>query len=339
MDLPAEFDLGIYRRHNADLSRLNNEELQRHYRAHGATEGRVCSLVTGRDVFFSLLRDAGSILEIGPLASPSVRGPNVKYFDVVGTEALKAKAKASQLNPKNCPDIDYVSPTGDLAVIDAQFDAVVSSHAIEHQPDLIQHLLGVARILQPGGSYFLAVPDKRYCFDHFIAESTIAEVLDAHVRQRRVHDAASLVEHRALTTHNDARRHWSGDHGEPAYKSNPGVFRDALQTVLASGGAYLDSHAWQFSPSSFAEILRILFDIEMSPFRVLRVYPTMHGGIEFYAVLQKVRERVEPLQIALPADFDANLYLQANPDVAAAGTDAKLHYLAFGHREGRKLRP
>lgn len=38
-------------------------------------------------------------------------------------------------------------------------------------------------------------------------------------------------------------------------------------------------------------------------------------------------------------DFDAIAYLQANPDVAQAGTDALEHYLRFGRAEKRRLRP
>ena len=41
----------------------------------------------------------------------------------------------------------------------------------------------------------------------------------------------------------------------------------------------------------------------------------------------------------LPADFDPILYLLANPDVARAGMDAREHYLKYGHKENRSLRP
>jgi len=41
----------------------------------------------------------------------------------------------------------------------------------------------------------------------------------------------------------------------------------------------------------------------------------------------------------LPSDFDAALYLAANPDVAAAKFPAAEHYLKFGFYERRKLRP
>jgi hypothetical protein len=41
----------------------------------------------------------------------------------------------------------------------------------------------------------------------------------------------------------------------------------------------------------------------------------------------------------LPAEFDPQLYLDTNPDVAAAGMDPADHYLKHGKSEGRRLRP
>jgi hypothetical protein len=41
----------------------------------------------------------------------------------------------------------------------------------------------------------------------------------------------------------------------------------------------------------------------------------------------------------IPPDFDADLYLRANPDVAAAGMGAVHHYVTHGRDEGRRLRP
>jgi hypothetical protein len=40
----------------------------------------------------------------------------------------------------------------------------------------------------------------------------------------------------------------------------------------------------------------------------------------------------------LPTDFDAEVYLQLNPDVAAAGHGAADHYRRYGHQEGRSYR-
>ncbi len=338
-DLPLDLDLEFYRRTYSDLRRLNSHELSDHYRNFGIKEGRTGSPAATRPGFLRQLPSFGQILEIGPFADPVAIGKNVKYFDILSTEALKQRAAKHGKDPHKCPNIDYVSENGDLSVVNSQFDAVVSSHAIEHQPDLIRHLLGVASVLQTGGRYFVLVPDKRYCFDHFIAESTIAGVLDANVRGIRFHDAAHIVEHRAFTTHNDPMKHWLGDHGAPAYKISSYAIRGGLDLFLNNKDVYLDAHAWQFTPASFREIIQLLFDLGITQFRPLRVYETIFGSNEFYAVLEKSAESVDCSYRELPAGFDERLYLLANPDVAEAGESGKSHYLMYGRREGRKLRP
>ena len=40
----------------------------------------------------------------------------------------------------------------------------------------------------------------------------------------------------------------------------------------------------------------------------------------------------------LPGDFDPNVYLELNPDVARAGVDPATHYLQYGAKEGRLYR-
>jgi hypothetical protein len=55
------------------------------------------------------------------------------------------------------------------------------------------------------------------------------------------------------------------------------------------------------------------------------------------ALQQKVRALRR--EVRLPADFDGDAYLRANPDVAEAGTAADTHFLSYGYLEGRSLRP
>jgi SAM-dependent methyltransferase len=337
--LAAEFDADFYRRTYPDLQAFNDAELEGHYRDFGIKEGRSGSRAAARKGFLSLIAKADSILEIGPMAAPVVRGGRVKYFDVLATDALKAKATRHGMNANNCPHIDYVSETGDLSVIDAQFDAVVSSHAVEHQPDLVAHLKHVARILKPEGRYFLLVPDKRYCFDHFIPESSIAEIIDAHIRKKRFHDVSSIIEHLALTTHNDPARHWKGDHGEPHFRNSPQRVRDAMELFHSHENVYLDTHAWQFTPATFRENTALLFELGIVPLKPVRVYETVFDAFEFCAVLEKSEMPKAAIERTVPDDFDAELYLLANPDVRAAGVDARMHFIQYGRREGRKLRP
>lgn len=337
--LPPEMDMQLYRLLNPDLRHLSDAEAEAHYRKAGLLEGRKASAIFNRTTFVALLEKIPSILEIGPLATPMVRGNNVKYFDVLSTDGLRERARQHGLDEKLCPQIDFYSPTGNLSVVDRAFDAIVSSHAIEHQPDLVQHLAGVSKLLALNSRYYLVVPDKRYCFDHFIPESSIADVLDAHLRGAQLHSAGSVIEHVALTTHNDTARHWKGDHGDSAYRSTPERLTDAAMHYIQREGHYIDAHAWQFTPPSFRDVMQMLFILRLSSFEVERVYPTVRNSNEFYAVLKKTSEDVVPLRGGLPANFDAGEYLLANPDVAQACVDATQHYLTCGRREGRKLRP
>ncbi len=83
---------------------------------------------------------------------------------------------------------------------------VFSSHNIEHQPCLITHLAEVASLMRTGGWFLLAIPDKRYCFDHLLPESTITDVLEPFLSGRRDHAVRSLVQGRMMHTHNEAGR-------------------------------------------------------------------------------------------------------------------------------------
>jgi SAM-dependent methyltransferase len=165
---------------NPDLQAYSEAQLIAHYQRFGEREGRrPNSLATRLDFAALVPRDARS-LEIGPFYDPLLRGPNTKYFDRLTQAELVERAAALDAPTKAVPQIDFVSPTCDLTIVDETFDYVFSSHCIEHNPDLIGHLQTVERLLVPGGRYFVIVPDKRYCFDHFREVSTIADAIEAH---------------------------------------------------------------------------------------------------------------------------------------------------------------
>lgn len=231
-------------------------------------------------------RIPGEALEIGPFDKPVIAGPDVAYFDVLDTDALRSRAAEIGFGAGRVPRIDYVSPVGDLAVVDRQFSAVLSSHAVEHQPDLIAHLRGVARILSPGGRYFLIIPDRRYSFDHYLPETDLADVERAHGEKRRVHTRAAVLAHRLGTTHNNALRHWIGIHGRPAPTDK--VREDAeAEAVQADRGEYVDVHAWTFSPASFRRIVSAPAVREIAGLEPEVVHDTAFADLEFFAVLRK----------------------------------------------------
>jgi SAM-dependent methyltransferase len=278
------FDRDYYRQ-NSDLAAFSDDDLRRHFLDCGLDEGRPGAAQAAREVFLTDLPQDGPVLEIGPFHAPSVTGKNVKYADVLTTEQLRERAISLGHSADQCPHIDFHLPDFSISSIDQKFSAVVSSHCIEHQPDLVQHLIDVEGLLLPGGKYFLMIPDKRFCFDHFLSESSIADVVSAHERKLKVHDISSIIEHWALTTHNDPCLHWAGDHGRQRIEDSIRPLEVAIADRRASPGTYIDVHAWQFTPGSFYQIIDLLNRLNLISFRPQAVYNTVHNRNEFCAVL------------------------------------------------------
>lgn len=284
LNFPLDFDAALYRGRYADLNHLSDDDILAHYSTYGINEGRCASAIEGRTDFFSLISESLNALEIGPFNNPSISGAHIKYFDTLSTEDLCKRAQLIGIDQSNIPQIHWVDPNGDLTVIEELFDCCISSHSIEHQPDLVRHLVDVANLLSPGGRYFLAVPDRRFTFDHFLKDSNIAEVIEAHYQGRKRHTLQSVIEHRALTTHNDPTAHWNGSHGDEGIDS--ARVHSAITEFEETEG-YLDVHAWIFTPMNFRTIITDLFSLGMTQLSVERVYPTLRGSNEFYVILKR----------------------------------------------------
>ena len=286
--LPPTFDPGFYRATNPDLALADDAVAVRHYEEQGRREGRLGSPMARREGLVARIDPARPTLEIGPFCQPLVRGEAVRYLDRLDAAGLRARAIALGMDPTGCPErIDFLGGLDEVAA--DRFDAVVASHSVEHQPDLVRHLEEVARVLTANGRYYLVVPDKRFCFDHFLAESTIADILDAFEEERSVHRLGSVVEHVALVTHNDPVRHWRGDHGGVGDDERRRRAAEAIAAYRRSAGDYLDVHAWQFTPESFAAAMRTLAGLGLSAFEVEAVYDTPRDRAEFCAVLRRAR--------------------------------------------------
>ena len=285
--LPEVFETETYRQLWPDLESLTEHALETHFASFGEAEGRQANRLATRRDFAALIPSDAEALEIGPFCSPLLTGPRISYFDVLSRPELVKRAKTLGADHSNIPIIDFVSTTGDLSVVDRSFSYVISSHCLEHQPDLVYHLQQVEKILETNGRYFVLLPDKRYCFDTFLASSTIADVLDAHHDRRTSHVLRSVIEHRALTTHNDSVRHWSGDRGSPYYNRVERIIC-AEREYKASTGGYIDVHAWYFTPESMRVLLSTLQELNYIGLELERLYPTRRPSNEFWMVLKKI---------------------------------------------------
>ena len=252
-------------------------------------QGILCHKNALREFFIDSIKEHHSILEIGPFDKP-ILGDGIKYFDVCDRDGLQDRARKERRSAtaSNIPDINFVSPNGDLSVVNEKFMAVYSSHVIEHQLDLIDHLLQVGKILEQNGAYYLIVPDQRYCFDHFLNPSNIAEIIDTNKRQLKTHSLRARIEHSCLHTHNDSMRHWLGDHGNKFDEQNVLSRISSVTTQYEKNPEeYIDSHSWQFTPETFGLNMTLLINLDYIPFRRVHVHTTPFGRQEFTAVLYK----------------------------------------------------
>jgi 2-polyprenyl-3-methyl-5-hydroxy-6-metoxy-1,4-benzoquinol methylase len=287
-EFPASFDTDIYKVKNSDLHTMSNSELIAHYTQYGKQEGRICSEINSRNSLLSYIKKEQKCLEIGPFDCPVLTGSNVQYFDVLCQEDLKIRAININrtCNINSIPYIDYVSNTGDLSIIKETFDIILSCHSIEHQINLIGHLNNVSKLLSPNGFYIIICPNKNYCFDHFIKETTIADILQMNEQTSKRHTLKSVIEHRILTCHNDASRHWANDHGNQAIDNNSELLTLAVNEYNSTD-EYIDVHSLQFTPASFEMNINLLTKNKYIDLKIHRVYQSVYGSNEFYAILQK----------------------------------------------------
>lgn len=288
-------DINYYKKNNNDLSKLSDQECVKHYFMYGYWEGRNSSNICTRENFIPLFEKKLNLLEIGPFTSPSFTGEGVKYFDVLSQQELIKRANKLNLQADSVPYIDYTHKTGSLKIIKEKFDVVYSSHCIEHQPNLIGHLNEVSEILNKEGYYALIIPNASYCFDANLPLSKISEVLNANAENRTVHTIGSVVEHEALTTHNDQLKHWefeaklrrAGLTGRNYQPLDIDRLRNAIDVYDRKIGSYVDVHAWQFDPLVFSDICHCLIDLKIISFDKVYCNGPVYGRNEFTAILKK----------------------------------------------------
>ncbi len=245
-----------------------------------------CEFMSRSD-FLGAIGEDLKVLEIGPYYSPSLKGANVKYFDVLDKGGLEKKAAIDNLSIENIPNIDYIHSGGDMGIIKEKFDVVFSSHNIEHQVDLVRHLNQVSDVLKEGGKLYLIVPDKRYCFDRFIPETLLSEVLANHEEGRYRHSLSTILE-ACESTSNDPIGHWEG-RASPLL-SGLGCYNTRIKAFEDAKGGYIDAHKWRFTPQSFSYIINSLNELGLVDLRIEKIFCTQPNSIEFSAILVKYKD-------------------------------------------------
>lgn len=235
-----------------------------------------------------------ALVEVGPSHSPIVpkaAGWNTVVVDYADAGFLREHYKHE--SHERIEDVDVVWRSGRMHEAFppralAAYDAVISSHSLEHMPDAIGFLQSCEKLIKADGIIKLALPDKRCCFDFFSGLSTSGDMLSAHHNKDKVHSKRTSFNEVAYATKNGGSIGWSiTDKATDLELMWPLDFAYAVFQRASSenAGEYFDFHAWKFTPSSFELIIEEVGYLGAVGLRIAEISETV--GHEFFVTLRK----------------------------------------------------
>ncbi len=235
-------------------------------------------------------------LEIGPLDRPIVTKADgdIRYVDQLPADALRHKYRDdAEVYLDRIVPIDIVwgevrlaEAVGARAPNWAPFDYIVASHVAEHVPDLAGWLEELREVLAPSGSVRLALPDRRFTFDHLRRESTLAELAAAALLRPRRPPPVAVLDCCLNAVTVDPIAAWSGQLAgaelvrRVRWDDAMAMARDAIDN-----GTYHDVHCWVFTPTSFAQLMQTAASRGLIAFACAGMRDTEPDDTEFFVTL------------------------------------------------------
>lgn len=235
----------------------------------------------------------GEGLEIGPSfrpIAPKKLGFNIKTMDYLDRKGLVEKCKNDPNSGQyieNIEEVDYVwsgESYLDLIGSDKKFDYIISSHLIEHVPDLIQHLTDCSSLLKSEGVYTLAVPDQRYSFDCFRQLTTVKDCMLTYHQNN--HSIASITDYFLNVVNKNGKISWNKYEAEGCYSFIHSLYSQGYFNTEHEKDSYIDIHESVFTPSSFTLLIADLRSMGLIDLQIASLTPAEYNG-EFYVTLKK----------------------------------------------------
>ena len=243
-----------------------------------------------RETLKTFLDSKKPVLEIGPLDKPFITNNdyNVFYADINDSETIrKIYSGDSEVNCGNVKEIDFViRETYEKAVGNMKFQAVFSSHVIEHIPDIISHLIDISRILEDDGYVVLAIPDKRYTYDCFREVTPFRDAFEAYNDTSTALPRLGFDSIFYYSPDNDAVLLWSGERSYQSIVADKEKYKNALSLWRSPNDAGF-FHYWVFTYLSFLAFIRDGLRSRLLPYKLCYSKPAQVFANEFHIVLQK----------------------------------------------------
>jgi SAM-dependent methyltransferase len=242
-------------------------------------------------------------IEMGPLDRPVItkQDGDIIYVDHTDAASLKNRYKGN-------PDIDVAAVVnvdavwGDQTLQEAigrgrKVDYIVASHVIEHVPDLITWLTELSEVLKPGGEVRLAVPDRRFTFDYLRRETTLVDILNAHLIRARIPLPVAILDYclnTATVSNIQAWEHCLDPSRLKPLHTVDGAMRLARDSL--EKGNYVDVHCWVFTPQSFADLFASAGESGLIRFACRSFHDTERYQIEFFVTLCPCDDHAEVIR-------------------------------------------
>ena len=261
--------------------------------------------MTREEIILAPIKRDGLGLEIGagwcPLA-PKKEGFRVQVLDYCDRKTLVDTWEPRGISVEKVEEVDFVwdgRPYTELIGARHVYDWIVGSHVLEHTTDLIGFLNDCDSVLKEDGVLSLAIPDKRYSFDHFRPITGLSRVIDAARNPQKLHSVGTAAEYYLTIVTRGGSIAWDAKAGGDfklmySLEQAKEAMRDAGEREI-----YLDIHEWCFTPTSFRLMMRDLFQLGFIHLKELAFHRT--EGCEFYVALARsgklpTESRLELLQ-------------------------------------------
>ena len=259
---------GVYRREGPVSAWRKGSRFIRRYVTSASAPAAPTSPKPARERFQKYL--VGDGIEIGALHNPmpvDKSRARVRYVDRMSLE--EQRRHYPELGGHHMFEPDILSNADDLpTVADSSLDFVIANHLLEHVPDPIGALKEWYRILRPGGTLFLALPDKRVTFDKDRPRTPLAHLIADHEDRGAASRLAHYEEYARLVD-----------------KKEGDEFPRHVADMLARNYS-IHFHVWV--QEDIAELLAYVRDQGAMPW-VIRDQAKTAASDEFIFVLQKPR--------------------------------------------------
>lgn len=268
-------------------------------------------------------------LEIGPLCWPIVtKGESngqIYYVDYSKAEYLREKYKNNKtVNINEIVETDYLWGEKTLPeIVDGRlFDYVIASHVIEHVPNMLGWLREISEVLKDDGTLSLAIPDKRYTFDIKKELTSMGELIEAYLLNRRRPTPKSIFDHKSLSCKVDMVLAWNGgiQLDKLEHSGSLKAAQLSAQQYLATD-EYQDVHVNILTPSSFLDLIEASCQIGLFDYIFSAFHDTFYNSHEFLVSLKRLPRYLSRAQIL---ELQLSNISQVREKIATSGVNIVL---------------